>query len=136
MITHQEDRYAWAIETARRLRTGEPVDTTAIAHEIEHMSSSDARELESRITQILEHLLKLRLVSGPVLEYNQRGWNASIARQRAELEILLEESPSLKARINQGLLAKRYPQAARAVTLEYAVEAPVACPFTVADLLS
>jgi hypothetical protein len=74
---HKQDRHAWAIETARRLRAGEAVDSAAIAEEIEQLGRSDARELESRVTQILEHLLKLRIVAGPALERNTRGWKAS-----------------------------------------------------------
>ncbi len=129
-----QDRHAWATETARRLRAGEPVDAAAIAEEMEELARSDAREFSSRITQILEHLLKLRLVTGPTLEYNRRGWTASILRQRGELATLLEESPSL---LNRGatLVADRYHYAAKAVELEYGVETPEQCPFSFQDVL-
>src|SRR5580658_85166 len=98
-----DDRYAWAIETARRLRAGDPVDRIAVAEEIEQVGRSDARELDSRVTQILEHLLKLRLMRGAILDLNSRGWHASIARQRGEIMSLLDESPSLKRRITVKL---------------------------------
>jgi uncharacterized protein DUF29 len=101
-----DDRYAWAMETARRLRAGEPVNRVEVAVEIEQMGRCDARELDSRVTQILEHLLKLRLLDATDLEMNSRGWQASIARQRGEIMSLLEESPSLKRRITVQLVEK------------------------------
>jgi Domain of unknown function DUF29 len=133
-VQHEQDRYAWAIETARRLRAGESVDSAALAEEIEQIVRSDVRELESRITQILEHLLKLRIVAGPVYERSARGWKASIERQLAEFATLLEESPSLEGRINQELLGKRYRYAATAVEAEYGEPAPVECPFRTVDI--
>lgn len=124
------------METARRLRAGEPVDRVAVAEEIEQMGRSDARELDSRITQILEHLLKLRLARGAILDLNSRGWNASIARQRGELMSLLDESPSLKRRLTVKLVEKCYRTAADVVAAEYEVEPPGECPFSPRDILS
>jgi len=134
--TTVDDRYSWAIETARRLRAGEPVDRVEVAEEIEQMGRSDARELDSRITQILEHLLKLRLLRGAILNHNRRGWHASIARQRIEILSLLEESPSLKRRITVKLVEKCYRNAAAVVAAEYEVETPDECPFSPLDILS
>jgi hypothetical protein len=131
-----DDRYAWAIETARRLRAGETVDRVAVAEEIEQLGRSDARELDSRTTQILEHLLKLRLMRGAILDLNSRGWNASIARQRGEIVSLLDESPSLKRRLTVKLVEKCYRTAAGVVAAEYEVEPPGECPFSPRDVLS
>lgn len=130
-----QDRHAWAIETARRLRAGEPVDTIAVAEEIEQIGRSDAHELRSRITQILEHLLKLALPGEALVQKNSRGWRTSIARQRAEIADLLEESPSLKARITPDLLAKCYRNAVSVVETEYGVKCQDECPFGVDEVL-
>jgi Domain of unknown function DUF29 len=134
--TTVDDRYAWAIDTARRLRAGEPVNAVEVAEEIEQMGRSDARELDSRITQILEHLLKLRLVRGALLDHNSRGWQASIARQRGEIQSLLDESPSLKRRITVNLVEKCYRNATGVVAAEYEVEPPDECPFSPDDVLT
>lgn len=131
-----DDRYAWAIDTARRLRAGEPVNTVEVAEEIEQMGRSDARDLDSRITQMLEHLLKLRLVHGAIFDRNSRGWQASIARQRGEILSLLDESPSLKRRIGAKLIEKCYRNASAVVAAEYDVKAPDECPFSPPDILS
>jgi hypothetical protein len=132
---HEQDRNAWALETARRLRAGEAVDSAAIAEEIEQMARSDAHELRSRITQILEHLLKLDIPGEALVQNNSRGWRGSIARQRIEIADLLEESPSLKARITPELLAKCYRNAVSVVETEYGVKCPEECPFAPADIV-
>ena len=80
-------------------------------------------------------MLKLRLARGNILDFNSRGWEASIARQRGEIELLFEESPSLNQRVTPELLAKCYRNASRVVEAEYDVAAPVECPFSVADVL-
>ena len=129
------DRYQWAVDTAQRLREGDmDIDRVALAGELEQMGRSDARELRSRITQIMEHLLKLKLTSGPLREQNEHGWRASILRQQGEIETLLEESPSLH-RLLGDLAGKCYGAAAGAVAVEFDVIAPQACPFQLEDVL-
>jgi hypothetical protein len=129
------DRHQWAVDTAQRLREGDmDIDRVALAEELEQMGRSDARELRSRITQIMEHLLKLKLTSGPLREQNEHGWRASILRQQGEIETLLEESPSLH-RLLEDLAGKCYHAAARAVAVEFDVIAPEACPFQLEDVL-
>ena len=129
------DRHQWAVDTALRLREGDThLDRAALAEELEQMGRSDVRELRSRITQIMEHLLKLKLTSGPLREKNEHGWRASILRQQSEIETMLEESPSLH-RLVGDLAGKCYEAAARAVAVEFDVIAPQACPFQLEDVL-
>jgi Domain of unknown function DUF29 len=131
------DRYAFVLETARALRAGDlaHVDSLAVAEELEQVGRSDARELKSRVVQIMEHLLKLRLTSGILRESNERGWRASILRQQEEIETLFAESPSLKQRLTPELLTKCYSVAAAAVATEYGVAPPDDCPFSVAEII-
>jgi hypothetical protein len=82
----------------------------------------------------MEHLLKLKLTSGPLREQNEHGWRASILRQQGEIETLLEESPSLHRRA-ADLADKCYDGAARAVGVEFDVIAPQVCPFQLDDVL-
>jgi Domain of unknown function DUF29 len=83
----------------------EAVDIEHVAEEIEDLGKRDKRELGSRLTQILEHLLKLRLAKGLILEYSHRSWHASILRQQAEIDDLLRQSPSLGRLIDPGVLS-------------------------------
>jgi Domain of unknown function DUF29 len=134
---YEEDFYLWTRETAAALRARRfaDLDVEHAAEEIEDMGKSNVRELESRVTRILEHLLKLRMAKGTILEYNQSGWQASIVRQRGELESLLRQSPSLKRKIGRELIKECYRNAAAVVATEYKVEPPADCPFSVEEIL-
>jgi hypothetical protein len=134
---YDEDFYRWSLETAAALRAGRLVDLDAehLAEELESMAGRDKRELESRLAQILEHLLKLRMAKRLILEYNRNGWQASIVRQRGEIDTLLQQSPSLRRSINQEMIAACYRRAAKAVAAQYDVEPPAECPFSVEEIL-
>jgi Domain of unknown function DUF29 len=129
---YDQDFNLWAEETAAALRARrvEAVDIDHVAEEIEEMGKRNKRELGSRRTQILEHLLKLHLAKGLILEYNQGSWRASILRQQAAIDSLLRESPSLGRLIDPELIEACYQQAA-AVVAEYGVEPPAQCPVPV-----
>jgi hypothetical protein len=136
MTTRERDRYQWALETAGRLR-GEgfsEVDQIAVAEELEQVAGSDRRELRNRVRQILEHLLKLRLVTGAAAERNQAAWRKEIDRHRDELEELLEESHSLEQLLTADLLEKLYQKAARHFQRDFEIVPSATCPFTWADI--
>jgi hypothetical protein len=134
---YDQDFYLWTRETAAALRARRfaDLDIDQVAEEIESIGRSNVRELGSRIAQILEHLLKLRLAKGNLLEYNQTGWQASIVRQRNELDALLDESPSLRCLITPDLIRVCYRRAAKVVAIEYKVEPPAECPFSQEEVL-
>jgi hypothetical protein len=64
------------------------------------LGRSDKRELSSQIRRIIEHLLKLQYsrATDP-----RMGWIASIDDARTEIEVLLDDSPSLKSEINTAI---------------------------------
>jgi hypothetical protein len=57
---YDEDFYAWTVEQARPLRSGElsSIDVENTAEEIESLGRSDKRTIESRLTVLLTRLLK------------------------------------------------------------------------------
>jgi hypothetical protein len=57
---HDNDFYAWSLEQAALLRAGRvgEADLATIAEEIESMGKTEKRELVSRLTVLLLHLLK------------------------------------------------------------------------------
>ena len=63
---YQQDFYAWANEQAALLRAGnlDAVDIELVAGEIESMGKSEKRELVSRLTVLLLHLLKWQYQPG------------------------------------------------------------------------
>ena len=73
------------------------------------MGRSERRELRNRIAIIIEHLLKLQF--SPALDPGS-GWMETIERERATIERLLEDSPSLRSEL-AGMIAAETPRAAR-----------------------
>jgi hypothetical protein len=129
---------AWAFYNADLLRSGRisEADLENIAEEIESLGRSQAHELESRISQIMERLLKLKLDSTVLLERNQRAWRVSIARQRAEIAKVLRDSPSLRRKLRSEMLSRWYADARKVFMIGFDIEAPPECPFTWEDVLA
>jgi hypothetical protein len=103
---YDEDFYLWsksqaeALRTAARSGTNQAIDWENVAEEIESLGRSDKRELSSQIRRIIEHLLKIQYsrATDPRL-----GWINSIDDARIEIEVLLDDSPSLKSEINTAI---------------------------------
>lgn len=95
---YDRDFAVWAEQQARALRaaargaSNQQLDWERLAEEIEGLGISQRSALGSQIRRIIHHLLKLQYsgVSEP-----RRGWENSIDDARAEIEDLLERSPSL-----------------------------------------
>ena len=99
---YDTDLALWAESQARALRdaghtgTNLPIDWENVAEEIEALGKSQARELASRISIILVHLMKLH--ASPATE-PRAGWRETIAQQRNDIERVLADSPSLRRTI-------------------------------------
>src|SRR2546430_9957257 len=91
---YEEDFAVWTFETARLLRAGrfDEVDIEHVAEEIEDMGKRDKRELHSRLTVLILHLLKWKWQP----EKKSTSWGSTIVTQRAELCRIFEQSPSLE----------------------------------------
>ena len=98
---HDSDFYAWSLEQAALLRAGRvgEADLAAIAEEIESMGKTEKRELVSRLTVLLLHLLKWR--HQPT--YRSKSWRLSIANARDEITDHLDDNPSLKAVLDNAM---------------------------------
>ena len=132
---YDEDFYQWTVRNAELLRSGRvrEADLVNIAAEIEDMGKRERRELLSRLSILIMHLLKWQV------QPDRRGnsWTATIRLQRKEIGDLLLEMPSLRR-----YLAKNLPKA-----YEYGVVSAVAetglpseafpntCPFPLDALL-
>lgn len=94
---HEEDLVAWLEQQAAHLRSGrlEALDVVDLIEEIEAMVGSRRRELKSRLRVLLMHLLKWDHQP----RRRSRSWASTIAEQRAQIQDLLEESPSLRSEL-------------------------------------
>ncbi len=81
---YDRDFFAWANEQAALLREGklEEADLESIAEEIESMGKTEKRELISRLTVLLLHLLKWRYQGGCVAPAGETASESSGERSR------------------------------------------------------
>jgi hypothetical protein len=130
MSDYEGDIFAWSERQAvllRRLAAGErlndgDLDWPNIAEEIESVGRSERAALASHIANAIEHLIKLR--ASPSIE--PRGvWQEKLIRARAEIERLLEDSPSMRPAVG-ATIARELPRARRlaAVALRLHGEQP------------
>jgi len=132
---YDEDFAIWTAETVRLLRAGrfDEVDIEHVAEEIEDMGKRDKRELDRRLTVLILDLLKWKWQP----EKQTRGWQSTLLTQRAELDQLLEDSPSLRRAV-AAAVTKVYPAVLRSAVLETGLPAtafPSECPFSSDQIL-
>jgi hypothetical protein len=98
---YEQDFYAWTLQQAELLRTRrlDCADLDNIAEEIESMGRSEKRELISRLTVLLLHLLKWQYQSA----LRSRSWQLTIRGQRRSLVRHLRDNPSLKSQLDQAM---------------------------------
>ena len=132
---YEEDFVAWLEDQAQHARCREidALDLENIAEELEGMARSDRRELRNRLTVLLTHLLKCWMRA----ERRSISSLGTIAEQRDQITMLLEDSPSLRSYPAQ-ILDRCYPEARRRAALQMRSREgalPEACPFSIADVL-
>jgi len=132
---YDEDFVQWTAETARLLRERrfDQIDVEHIAEEIEDMGKRDRRELESRLSVLVSHLLKWKCQSLK----RSHSWQTTATNQRIKLRVLFRDSPSLKASLPRWI-EEVYPDAVKRAKFETNLPEdafPSRCPFTADQLL-
>ncbi len=131
------DFFAWTQAQAEALRAekGERLDYANLAEEIESLGKRDQRELASRLRVLVRHLLKWR--DQPERRQTGRSWQKTILEQRARIDDVLEQSPSLRPQL-PNILAKEYPRILRlteTATGRSLDALPENCPWTMEQML-
>ncbi|TYQ27927.1 DUF29 domain-containing protein [Pseudanabaena sp. UWO310] len=92
---YESDLDLWLETTIAQLKAGDfyNLDIENLIEELEGLSGSNKREVETRLKRLIEHILKRCYVGMPDC---YRGWLLTIFEQRDELKTLLRQSPSLK----------------------------------------
>ena len=133
---YDRDFYAWANEQAALLRAGKlmEADIQNIAEEIESMGRSEKRELVSRLTVLLLHLLKWQFQPG----LRGTSWRLSIENTRYQLEEHIEDNPSLRSQLDQ-VMRNAYRRAQNDAVSETGLARntfPDDCPYTFDQAIS
>ncbi|MGL6138628.1 MAG: DUF29 domain-containing protein, partial [Planktothrix sp.] len=94
---YEQDYYLWLLQTSKLLQEGKlnQVDINNLIEEIDSMGRSEKKEVKNRLIVLIEHLLKLNYWQSEK-EYNARGWRRTIVEQRLQIDLSLEDSPSLR----------------------------------------
>ena len=88
------DFYAWTQAQAELLRARrfEELDLDNLIDEVASVGGSEKREIKSRLSVLIGHLLKWKYQPGG----RSSGWAGTINEQRQQLHDVLEMSPSLR----------------------------------------
>jgi hypothetical protein len=99
---YEQDFYAWANEQAALLRAGRlsEADIEHVAEEIESMGKTEKRELVSRLTVLLLHLIKWQFQPAR----RGKSWQNSVEVQRISLRSHMRDNPSLKSSLDDAVI--------------------------------
>lgn len=140
---YERDFAAWIQQHINLLKQGKvnEIDVEHLILELEDMGKSHLRELESRLIVLIAHLLKwqfqLQQLAEKWQEFEGKSWRKTIIEQRLHIRKLLENMPSLKARV-QDVVKTAYPYAVELATDETGLPKstfPNVCPYTFEQLL-
>ena len=132
---YERDETAWLEAMSELIRQGrlDEVDFPNLAEYLSDMARRDRREVTSRISVLIAHLLKWKHQP----ERRSGSWRGTVELQRQELLELLE-SGALRNHAGE-VLGKAYANGVRQAVAETGLaEAtfPADCPFTLDDVLS
>ena len=135
-VDYEDDFYAWTMEQARLLRSGElsKIDALNVAEEIESAGRQDRRELGHRLIRLIAELLKWGCEPGA----RCGNWRSSILSQRFEIAQILKDSPSLR-QFASGRLGETYSDARERMIEELGLlqpDFPAESSFTLEQILS
>ena len=126
---YEQDYLLWIEDIVNKLRNRDidGLDFDNLIEEIDSLGRSDKRELESRLRELLEHILKRKYVNMPDC---YRGWVESINKQRIGIRKLLKDSPSLKPYFSE-VFDEVYTDTLKIVSMSYPqCEFPDQWPFS------
>jgi hypothetical protein len=132
---YEQDLVAWALANATLLREGRlsEIDADHLAEELEDLGKSERRALCSHIRVLVLHLLKWQFQPG----LRGPSWRLSVENARREIQVILEDSPSLKT-ATEICLHREYPSARRNAVIETGLpddRFPASPPYTVEQVL-
>jgi len=128
--TYDQDLYTWSLEQAQLLRERkfDQADWEHIIEEIEDMSKSEKRALQSFLETLLMHLLKWQYQPA----YQGNSWKFTIIEQRKRINTHLKENPGLKSKLTT-IIESAYEYAVSGAVRETGLMSevfPTSCPWT------
>jgi len=131
---YETDYHLWLVETAYLLETRQlrNLDIEHLLEEVLDLGRRDKRKIESLLTRLWEHLLKLRYWEAQ-RSLNQAHWRGEITNFRVQLQRELKISPSLK-RYLESIFEDCYQDAIQIVAQKAELSLDVFAQKPIADL--
>lgn len=131
---YEQDQMAWLEEMASLLREEryEELDYSNLETFLVEMAQRERREMKSRLTTLLTHLLKYDYQ----VEQRSRSWQVAILLQRQELHELLESATMKNYFLT--IIESAYANAVKRAALETGFSEtvfPTTCPYSVEQVL-
>jgi Domain of unknown function DUF29 len=133
--TYATDFNLWIHQTAQRLkeRRWHEIDVEHLIEEVEDLGKSERRGIASQLTRLLLHLLKWQYQP----QRRSDSWLDSITDTRTQLELAIQDSPSLK-HYPAAQLQESYQRACRQAVTQTGLTAavfPKTCPYGIERVL-
>lgn len=133
---YEKDFYTWVQQQASLLsqKKFDQLDLPHLIEELEDLGKRHYDQLESRLMQLMAHLLKWQV------QYWKRtnSWRATIRVQRTAIAKLLRRNPGLKSRLEEAM-RETWEEARDLAIIETDLpdeQFPEACPFSLEEILS
>lgn len=128
--TYLADFNSWIAQTTQLLRERRwhEIDVTHLIEEVEDLGKSERRGIASQLTRLLLHLLKWQYQP----QRRSDSWLDSITDARTQIELAVEDSPSLRsypAEQLEEIYQRARRQAAKQTNMDISVF-PDACPYS------
>jgi hypothetical protein len=133
--TYLVDFSSWVDETAQLLRDRrwQEIDVEHLIEEVQDLGKSEKRSISSQLTRLLLHLLKWEYQP----QRRSDSWLDSVTDARTQIELTLEDSPSLNNYPAQQLQVS-YSRARRQAAKQTGIDIstfPENCPYSLEYVL-
>jgi len=134
MASYEQDFGLWAEQMADLLASGRfsELDIENLVEEVRDLSKRERDRLLSSLRLIMHHLLKWDYQP----QRRSHSWLGTIQRERANITLYLDDSPSLKRYLTNESIFKLYDVACSDAFKETGLEFPSICPYGIEDVLN
>ena len=131
---YERDYSQWAETMADLLSSGNftQLDIKNLVEEVRDLSKRERDRVLSSLRLILHHLLKWDYQS----DKRSRSWQNTIGRERDNIGLYLEDSPSLVRYLDNESLEKIYRVARSDAIRETGLDFPKTCPYDIETVLN
>ena len=131
---YERDYSQWAETMADLLSSGNftQLDIENLVEEVRDLSKRERDRVLSSLRLILHHLLKWDYQS----DKRSRSWQNTIGRERDNIGLYLEDSPSLARYLDSESVEKIYRLARAEAMRETSLDFPKTCPYDIETVLN